>query len=117
MVVAIFVLLMVLISMFSMFMISRAAIYNKDDENANTIALRYIEELEGRPFSDFNASFSDTRDFGKFHAKASVVGTPTSYMAQVRVEIEWEAAVMGTRTLALERIISASGYKNVGEQN
>jgi hypothetical protein len=51
--VAIFVLMIVLISMFSMFLISRTAIYNKEDETANAIALRYMEEMEGRPFTTF----------------------------------------------------------------
>jgi Tfp pilus assembly protein PilV len=117
MLVAIFVLVMVLISMFGMFLISRTSMYNKEDETANTIALRYMEELEARPFSVFNTSFSDTRDFGQFSARASVVGTPNDYMAQVRVEVEWEAAAMGNRSVTVERIISAGGSRNVGDHD
>jgi Tfp pilus assembly protein PilV len=123
MMVAIFVLIMVLLSMFSMFMISRTAIYNKEDETANTIALRYIEELEGRSFDEFkdatafNSDPANTKNFGKYNVKASVVGTPTEFIATIRVEIKWEAAVMGKKSLVLERNISASGSLNTGMQS
>jgi hypothetical protein len=100
--------------MFGMFLISKTAIYNKDDETANAIALRYLEELEGRPFAGFHSSFNETRDFGKFKAKASVIGDVTPYMATVRVEVKWEAAAMGAKRLSFERIISVSGSQNVG---
>jgi Tfp pilus assembly protein PilV len=116
MLVAIFVLGMVLISMLGMFLISRTAIYNKDDETANTIALRYLEELEGLPFASFTPAFAQARNFGKFTANASVVpGSGTDYMVRVRVVVTWEAAVMGARSMALERTISAGGHRNVGD--
>ncbi|MDR1137118.1 MAG: hypothetical protein LBK91_02235 [Synergistaceae bacterium] len=121
MLVAIFVLGVVLISMVGMFLISRTAIYNKEDETANAIALRYLEELEARPFDDFESSssgydFPENKQFGKFDATATILDK-TAYLASVRVEIDWQAAAMGRRTLTLERTISAGGHKNVGEHN
>ncbi|MDR1132690.1 MAG: prepilin-type N-terminal cleavage/methylation domain-containing protein [Synergistaceae bacterium] len=122
MLVAIFVLGIVLISMVGMFLISRTAIYNKEDETANAIALRYLEEEEARPFTDFAAfpthpASYGSKQFGKFDARAYVMGAPTDYMAKVRVDVAWQGAAMGARTLTLERTISAGGHKNVGEHN
>jgi hypothetical protein len=120
MLVAIFVLGMVLISMLGMFLISRTAIYNKEDETANGIALRYVEELEAWPFADLTALTEDDpdeREFGKYEARAYVLDGSTSYMARLRVEVSWQAAVMGTKSLSLERTISAGGHRNVGEHH
>jgi Tfp pilus assembly protein PilV len=115
MLVAIFVLMMVLLSMVGMFMISRTAIYNKEDETANAVALSYIEELEGLPFDKLSELSSvPPRRFGKYNATAQVVSS--DYSATVHVEVQWEAAALGRRTLRLERMISAGGHKNVGER-
>jgi Tfp pilus assembly protein PilW len=122
MLIAIMVLGVVLISMVGMFLISRTAIYNKEDETANALALRYLEELEVKPYSTFTASSppfslgSLNASNDKFAASAAVVSAD-QYSATVAVTINWEAAALGTRNLKLERIISAGGHKNVGELN
>jgi hypothetical protein len=116
MLVAIFVLGIVLISMVGMFVISRAAIYNKEDETANAIALRYMEELEGRPFGDFSLTFSESRNFGKYGAKASVP-LCDEYSATMRVEVEWDSIAFGGKKVEMERVISAGGYHNTGGRN
>jgi hypothetical protein len=98
-----------------MFMISRTTIYNKEDETANAVALSYIEELEGLPFEKLSElSIVPSRRFGKYNATARVVSN--DYSATVLVEVQWEAAALGSRTLRLERMISAGGHRNVGER-
>jgi Tfp pilus assembly protein PilV len=119
MLIAIIVLGMVLISMVGMFLISRTAIYNKEDETANALALRYLEELEVKPFSTLNAAFSETRTppfNAKYVAQARVVNA-NNYSATVEVTVKWDAAALGNRELKLERVISAGGHKNVGVLN
>jgi Tfp pilus assembly protein PilW len=124
MLIAILVLGVVLISMVGMFLISRTAIYNKEDETANALALRYLEEVEVRPYSDFTA---ETPPFdlhggswasppGNYRATAKVLSAD-NYSAQVEVSIKWEGAALGAKNLALVRFISAGGHKNVGELN
>jgi Tfp pilus assembly protein PilV len=121
MLIAIFVLGVVLISMIAMFLISRTAIYNKEDETANSIALRYLEQLEALPFNEIVA-IPDTgmqQNFGKYRVTATVHDHDDDderrYMAIVRVDVVWDAAVMGSKSLRLERTISAGGHRNVGE--
>jgi hypothetical protein len=115
---AIIVLMFVLMAMGSMFLLSRTAMYSKEDETANEIALRFLEEQEGKPFSTFdNLGAVTSTGFGgnKYTATASVVSRD-SFSATVRVEVEWGAAVGGKRkTVTLERVISAGGHRNVGE--
>jgi len=118
MLIAILVLGVVLISMVGMFLISRTAIYNKEDETANALALRYLEEQEVRPFTDFTPTLTESLGSvnNKYNASMNVVSVD-QYMATIAVTINWEAAALGTRNLKLERIISAGGHKNVGELN
>ena len=116
MLVAIFVLGMVLISMLGMFLISRGAIYSKEDETANAVALRYMEELEGRPFTDFTGSFSASKNFGNKYIATATVVSHDQYMAEVQVNVEWEAAMMGKKKTDIKRVISAGGHKNVGQK-
>jgi hypothetical protein len=119
MLIAIFVLGMVLISMVGMFLISRTAIYNKEDETANALALRYLEELEVRPFSTFTGTWTETRNGAfntRYNAKAEVIDID-DYSATVAVTVTWDAAALGKGELKLERVISAGGHKNVGELN
>jgi hypothetical protein len=103
--------------MAGMFIISRAAIYNKEDETANALALRYLEELEVRPFADFEEDWEETENgvFNtRYNAKAEVVSRD-DYSATVAVTVTWDAAAFGSKNLRLERVISAGGHKNVGE--
>jgi Tfp pilus assembly protein PilV len=120
MLIAIVVLGMVIISMVGMFLISRTAIYNKEDETANALALRYLEELEVKPFSTFATVGEIESHTGVFNtrydAKAEVLAVD-AYSATVEVTVEWDAAALGKKELKLERVISAGGHKNVGELN
>jgi Tfp pilus assembly protein PilW len=116
MLVAVVVLMFVLMAMASMFLLSQTVTYTKEDETATAIALRFIEQQEGRPFEDFAdaTKFPDTEDFGKYSATASVV-SGDDYSAKVRVAVEWQASVgAGRKNVTLERVISAGGHKNVG---
>jgi hypothetical protein len=125
MLMAIVVLGMVLISMVGMFLISRTAVFNKEDETANALALRFIEDIEGWPFEEF---YADTPPFvlssdqfsNKYNVTATVMGLDKSaagkvYSAKVTVTVSWEAAALGSRSLELERVISSGGHKNVGQ--
>ena len=115
MLIALIVLAVVLISMLGMFVISRTAIHTKDDETANAFALRYLEEIEEADFSDFDPSdFPKTWNDQKFTTTATVVDND-SYRVRIRAEVRWPGSVGGERRLELERVISAVGYKNVGE--
>jgi Tfp pilus assembly protein PilW len=118
MLIAIVVLGFVLISMVGMFFISRSAIYSKEDETANSLALRYLEKLESTTFSEFldGTSFPKHEEFqNKKYKAAATVKSADQYMALVEVEIKWDSALSSGKTLTLERVISAGGHKNVGE--
>ena len=117
MLIAIVVLAVVLISMLGMFVISRTAIYTKDDETANALALRYLEELEEEDFSSFDPDdFPKTWIDQKFTTTATVIGADTDkYRVKLKAEVKWRASAGGEKKLELERLISAVGYKNVGE--
>jgi hypothetical protein len=118
MMMAVVLLMLVLTAMGSMLLMSRTAIYAKDDETAGTIAFRFMEEQEGRPFSDFAdaSKFPSCASFGggKYKATASVL-SGDAFSATVRVAVVWNAAV-GTKkeTASIERVISAGGHRNVG---
>ena len=115
MLIAIIVLAVVLISMLGMFVISRTAIHTKDDETANAFALRYLEELEELDFTGFDPDdFPKTWTDQKFTTTATVVDND-NYRVRIRAEVKWPGAVGGEKTLELDRVISAVGYKNVGE--
>jgi Tfp pilus assembly protein PilV len=117
MLVAIVVLMFVLMAMGSMLLLSRTALYTKEDETAKSIALRYIEELEAMPFDDFAdaALFADPVKFSnKYDATVSVV-SKDDYSATIRVSVRWSPASGGAKNVNLERIISAGGHKNVGK--
>jgi Tfp pilus assembly protein PilV len=116
MVIAIVVLGVVLISMVGMFLISRSAIYSKEDETANSLALRCLEEVESMDFSTLTsgASFTLLPNQNKYVATATVTSSD-QYMAIVEVEMKWDSALSSGKTLTLERVISAGGHKNVGE--
>jgi hypothetical protein len=125
MLVALVVLGVVLISMVGMFLISRAAIYTKEDETANAIALRYLEECESLPFAALaDEDFTATETFanGKYTAEAETTAVDPddsggAYSATITVTVTWQAAGSGERSISLERVISAGGHKNVGELN
>jgi len=117
MLIAIFVLAVVIMSMVGMFFISQTAIYNKEDETANALALRYLEELEVRPFASLTSGYTETRTprfSPKYDASALVVDRD-AYSATVSVTVKWDAATLGSRNITLERVISATGHQNVGE--
>ncbi|MCL2683625.1 MAG: hypothetical protein FWE55_00125 [Synergistaceae bacterium] len=118
MLIAILVLGVVLISMLGMFVISRTAIFTKEDETAYALALRYLEEMEARDYSTFvtgvriplSAAPGDTR-----YDVTAEVTSMDNYAANVTVEVTWSGAALGQKTLKMERVISAIGYRNVGE--
>ena len=117
MLIAIIVLGVVLISMVGMFVISRTAIFSKEDETAVTLALRYLEDLEERDFEEFapgSGFFPITQNDQKYTITASVTEYD-SFRARINVEIKWRASI-GEKTVELDRIVSSVGYKNVGER-
>ena len=122
MLIAIVVLAVVLISMLGMFLISRTAIYSKEDETANALALRYMEQLEEWNFEQFPAGPNRDITTSLDHAGASlrydVTATSTKenpYFANVTVTVSWNSTMAGRKTVEMERFISAAGYKNVGD--
>ena len=117
MLIAIVVLAVVLISMLGMFLISRTAIHSKEDETANALALRYMEQLEEQDFDALNGPITNllaqTGDSSKYTVTAT--STKNDYFANVKVTVSWNSAMAGRKTVELERFISAAGYKNVGD--
>ncbi|MDR1508742.1 MAG: hypothetical protein LBS53_03815 [Synergistaceae bacterium] len=115
---AVVILVFVLMAMGSMFLLSQTAAYSKEDATATAIALRFMEEQEGRPFDEFADAdlFPDTASFSnKYNATASVVSRD-NFSARVRVSVEWGSVMSGGRkNVSLERVISAGGHRNVGE--
>ena len=114
MLIAIVVLGMVLISMVGMFVIARTAVFTKEDETAVVLALRYLEELEEEDFSVLTASTGFERREQNYHITATVLDFD-EFHARVMVEIKWRGATQGEKTVDMERVISAVGYRNVGE--
>ena len=120
MLIAIIVLAVVLISMVGMFVISRTAIFSNEDETAVTMALRYLEELEDRDFEDFSNSAMFPRDSHNENPNQrfriiTTVEQVNDYYAEVKVEVRWSGATRGVNSVELSRVISAVGFKNVGE--
>jgi Tfp pilus assembly protein PilV len=119
---AVVILAFVLMAMGSMFLLSQTVTYAKEDETASSIALRFMEEQEGRPFEDFNSAvkpglFPCIEHFGngKYKATAYVVSLD-DFSASLRVTVEWSPVAGGRRKeVTLNRIISSGGYKNVGK--
>ena len=97
---------------------------SKEDETANSLALRCLEVIETRPFTDFATAgplnIDDIKNKFKetqYSAAAQVLSSD-SYSAIVKVEVGWIGAgpsPMGGRKVVLERVISAGGHKNVGQ--
>ena len=123
MLIAIVVLGVVIISMLSIFVISRTAIYSKEDETAHALALRYLEELEEQQFEDFvvgpiNLSAMLNRideSAGTQYDVAARVTYKDDYHASIMVEVSWSGVMASQKKIDMERFISAAGYKNVGE--
>jgi len=122
MLVALIVLAVVLISMVGMFLISRTAIYTKEDETANALALKYLERCEELDYSVIKAAAPpgtgyitplDYPTSGKYQVTANAISADT-YSATVEVTVTWSN---GNRPVVLQRVISAGGHKNVGELN
>ena len=116
MLIAILVLGVVLISMLGMFVISRTAVVSKEDETAAVLALRYLEELEEADFSNFTTGFLRTWTDQNYKTTASLIESESDeYRAKVKVVVSWQGAARGEREVERERVISANGFKNVGE--
>ena len=122
MLIAIIVLAVVLISMLGMFVISRTAVFSKEDETAVALALRYMEDLEGLDFPDFETWQQSPQRLSnptnpKYEITATYVESESdAYRAKIRVEVKWRGAALGERIVEFERVVSAVGYKNVGEK-
>jgi hypothetical protein len=118
MIIALFVLAVVLISMVGMFLISHSAIYTKEDETANALALRFLEQCEAVPFAELKSgTFPALNPPTKYNVLPQTLPGGDDYAITLRVTVTWKAANSGTRNLSLERVISAGGHKNVGELN
>ena len=122
MMIAIVVLAVVLISMLGMFVIARTAIYTKEDETAYALALRYMEQLEEMEFAELLPMLKDNDRNNwsdqKYATRAILLEdkeNENKYLAKVRVEVTWSSAGPCEKTVEMERVISAFGYKNVGE--
>jgi type II secretory pathway pseudopilin PulG len=124
MVIAIVVLGAVLISMLGMFLISRTAVHSKEDETANSLALRCIERIETKDFAELStpgpldiSAITGNFPTTQYTATANVLSAD-NYSALVNVEVEWKGAgpskMVGGRKVTLTRVISAGGHKNVG---
>jgi hypothetical protein len=116
MLIAIVVLAVVLISMFGMFLISSSSVKGKDDETANSLALRYLEEVEAYDFNGFvtGEKCGDDIVSGKYKI-SSLVRRKDDYSATVDVTVTWPSNIGGQASLTLERVISSGGHLNVGQ--
>jgi Tfp pilus assembly protein PilV len=120
MLIAIIVLVVVLMSMLGMVLMSRTSMFSKEDMTASAVARRILEECETEPFSTI-ADTGYVRDYtvGKYNAHVTVTSLDQAgakvYAAKVMVELTWDAPGTGRGNVALERVISAGGHKNVGE--
>jgi Tfp pilus assembly protein PilV len=120
MLIAIMVLVVVLMSMLGMVMISRTSMFSKEDMTASAVARRILEECETAPFATIaDTGYAMNYTVGKYDAHVTVTSLDQAgakvYAATLRVEVTWDAPGTGRGNVALERVISAGGHKNVGE--
>jgi hypothetical protein len=123
MVIALCVLAVVLLTMMGMFLISRTALFAKEDETAYALALLCLERYETIPFADIDDThINNLGDLGidtQGYTVQARVTNQTVYMKEVEVTVSWESAIGRPQSVpvTLTRQLSAAGHKNVGDLN
>ena len=119
MVVALYVLAIVLLGMMAGIVITQGTLVYKERERATEIALRTLERYEAMPFASLPTAMVESKEgvydiiFAKpVFNKPSVVSADS---VGISVTVEWNKGVFGTRSITMDRQVSASGWQSVGE--
>jgi hypothetical protein len=136
MIIAIFILSFVVMSIMMVMIVStRNTMALKDEENALQFGLEVLEDCEQVPFdigatsADYAEAIADksknrNSDSGntmRATTTATMSGTEDSsglpISAEVTVDVTWNTALGGNKTIQLNREVSVSGWQNVGDRS
>jgi hypothetical protein len=136
MIIAILILSFVVISiMMAMIVSTNNTVAYKDEENARQLALEVLEDCERVPFDGIagvdyrtsiqNLSKSRNSEAGnpiRAEASAVVSGTLDTHStlpisADVTVNVTWNSAIGGRKTISMRREVSVSAWQNVGDRS
>jgi Tfp pilus assembly protein PilV len=118
MIIAVVVLGIVLLGMMAGIIIAQGGLVFKEREAAVEVALRRLEDLESVPFSSLSsAAAAGPGIVGKYTVNVVTVPSPVKskdISADVRVTVSWGGVVGATKSIMMNREVSASAWQNVG---